>query len=100
MNGLLGMALEAVGFAVAPLLCKVRWNKVRKRHFLSHLYINAMILPRQAQDKHRENSIKCRFLAGARRGDHLHPHGAACNAAGRRAVSVTPLLSSMLAPIR
>ena len=27
MNGLLGMALEAVGFAVAPLLCKVRWNK-------------------------------------------------------------------------
>ena len=32
--------------------------KVRKRHFLSHLYINAIILPRQARDKHRENSKK------------------------------------------
>eukprot|EP01046_Picozoa_sp_COSAG06_P071448 COSAG06_NODE_20444_length_795_cov_4.131991_1_plen_160_part_10 len=32
--------------------------KVRKRHFLSHLYIIAIILPRQARDKHRENSKK------------------------------------------
>jgi hypothetical protein len=37
---------------------------VRKRHFLSHIYINAIILPRQARDKHRENSIKCRFVTG------------------------------------
>ena len=35
---------------------------MRKRHFLSHLCINAIILPRQARDKRRENSIKCRFL--------------------------------------
>jgi hypothetical protein len=32
--------------------------QVRKRHFLSHLYIKMMILPRQARDKHRENSKK------------------------------------------
>ena len=29
-----------------------------KRHFLSHLYIKTNILPRQARDKHRENSKK------------------------------------------
>ena len=28
------------------------------RHFLSHLYINTNFLPRQARDKHRENSKK------------------------------------------
>ena len=33
-------------------------NEVRKRHFLRHLYIKCIILPRQAQDKHRENSKK------------------------------------------
>eukprot|EP01046_Picozoa_sp_COSAG06_P023660 COSAG06_NODE_1889_length_8134_cov_3.277785_6_plen_95_part_00 len=31
---------------------------VRKRHFLSHLYIKINILPRQARDKHRENPKK------------------------------------------
>ena len=31
---------------------------VRKRHFLRHLYIKCIILPRQARDKHRENSKK------------------------------------------
>jgi hypothetical protein len=31
---------------------------IRKRHFLSHLYIKCIILPRQARDKHRENSKK------------------------------------------
>jgi hypothetical protein len=30
----------------------------RKRHFLSHLYIKAIILPRQARDKHRESTPK------------------------------------------
>jgi hypothetical protein len=35
--------------------------QVRKRHFLRHLYIKCIILPRQAWDKHRENSKKCRF---------------------------------------
>ena len=29
-----------------------------KTVFLSHLYIKMMILPRQARDKHRENSKK------------------------------------------
>jgi hypothetical protein len=33
----------------------------RKRHFLSHLYIKCIILPRQARDKHRENSKKVPF---------------------------------------
>jgi hypothetical protein len=36
-------------------------RKVRKRHFLSHLYIKCIILPRQARDKHRENSKKVPF---------------------------------------
>ena len=42
---------------------------VRKRHFLSHLYIKCMILPRQARDKHRENSKKVPF---SRRLQHLN----------------------------
>jgi hypothetical protein len=29
---------------------------------LRHLYIKVIFLPRQARDKHRENSQKCRFL--------------------------------------
>jgi hypothetical protein len=32
--------------------------QVRKRHFLSHLYIKCIILPRQARDKHRESTQK------------------------------------------
>jgi hypothetical protein len=41
------------GFALAHL---------RKTAFLSHLYIKTIILPRQARDKHRENTQKrCRF---------------------------------------
>jgi hypothetical protein len=32
-----------------------------KTVFLSHLYIKTMILPRQARDKHRENSKKRAF---------------------------------------
>jgi hypothetical protein len=40
-------------------------REARKRHFSSTLYIfeKINILPRQARDKHRENSKKCRFLA-------------------------------------
>ena len=39
--------------------------QVRKRVFLRHLYINAMILPRQARDKHRESTQKeTRFPTG------------------------------------
>ena len=39
---------------------------VRKRHFLSHLYIKCIILPRQARDEHRENSKKVPFSQGIR----------------------------------
>ena len=35
---------------------------VRKRVFLSHLYIKMLILPRQARDKHKENSKQDAFL--------------------------------------
>ena len=35
--------------------------EARKRHFLRHLYIKCIILPRQARDKHRENSKKVPF---------------------------------------
>ena len=35
--------------------------QARKRHFLRHLYIKIIILPRQARDKHRENSKKRAF---------------------------------------
>jgi len=31
-------------------------HAVGNRHFLRHLYIKMIILPRQARDKHRENS--------------------------------------------
>jgi hypothetical protein len=33
----------------------------QKTVFFSHLYIKMMILPRQARDKHRENSKKTGF---------------------------------------
>ena len=32
----------------------------RQRHFLRHLYIKCIILPRQARDKHRESTQKKR----------------------------------------
>jgi len=39
--------------------------RCEKRHFVRHLYINMHHLPRQARDKHRENSKKeWRFFAG------------------------------------
>ena len=34
---------------------------VRKTYFLRHLYIKTIIFPRQARDKHRENSKRVRF---------------------------------------
>jgi hypothetical protein len=36
----------------------VRPIEASKTALLSHLYINAIILPRQARDKHRENTQK------------------------------------------
>ena len=41
----------------------------KKTVFLRHLYIKIMILPRQARDKHRENSKKARFLEGGGGGE-------------------------------
>jgi hypothetical protein len=38
-------------------------SHLRKTAFLSHLYIKTNILPRQARDKHRENSKKDAFSA-------------------------------------
>ena len=44
-------------------------GQVRKRHFLRHLYIKVIFLPRQARDKHRENSKKeTRVRIGGTRG--------------------------------
>ena len=39
-------------------------SQVRKRHFLRHLNIKCIFLPRQARDKHRENSKNDRFSSG------------------------------------
>ena len=36
----------------------VSWVQGAKRHFLRHLYIKSIILPRQARDKHRERALK------------------------------------------
>jgi hypothetical protein len=38
-----------------------KFTQARRRHFLSHLYIKCIILPRQARDEHRENSKKVPF---------------------------------------
>ena len=63
-----------------------------KRHFLSHLCTKCIILPRQARDKHRENSKKGRFLQAAvqrlkqpdERGDGAAPRDGPWQAAGSR----------------
>jgi len=48
----------------APSGLQAQYIKARKRHFLSHLYIKCIILPRQARDKHRENSKKSAVFPG------------------------------------
>jgi len=45
--------------------------QVRKRHFLRHLYLKCIILPRQARDKHRENSKKKSVSSPGRRSQLL-----------------------------
>ena len=44
-----------------------RWLGCEKRHCLRHLYIKPIILPRQARDKHRENSKKGAVFRTVRR---------------------------------
>jgi hypothetical protein len=67
--------LAAVGGMSTPfktvVILTLRWeamgiDPVRKTAFLSHLYFKPNILPRQARDKHRENSKKMPFFAGRR----------------------------------
>jgi hypothetical protein len=77
---------QGVGDAISALS-----EQARKRHFLSHLYTKCIILPRQARDKHRENSKKCRFLAalcavggGGRRSVCCRWHGWHSSARHRR----------------
>jgi hypothetical protein len=40
-------------------------DEVRKRHFLRHLYIKCIILPRQARDKHRQSTQKSAVFSQA-----------------------------------
>jgi hypothetical protein len=40
-------------------------DEVRKRHFLRHLYIKCIILPRQARDKYRESTQKSAVFSQA-----------------------------------
>jgi hypothetical protein len=47
-----------------PKIARGEEATARKRHFLRHLYIKIIILPRQARDKHRENSKKVPFSQG------------------------------------
>jgi hypothetical protein len=45
--------------------CETTLSQVRKRHFIRHLHIKPIVLPRQARDKHRESSQNrglCVFL--------------------------------------
>jgi restriction endonuclease S subunit len=58
-----------------------------KTGFLSHLYINAIFLPRQARDKHRETSKKARF-----RSDDIYNHW---EAIANNINSVTPYLTQV-----
>ena len=53
-----GAMARFVPTAPPELLEMLDGVEVRKRSFLSHLYIKTIILPRQARDKHRENSKK------------------------------------------
>jgi hypothetical protein len=34
------------------------WGNGKEKHFLRHLNLKIIVLPRQARDKHRENSKK------------------------------------------
>ena len=61
-EGGVGDALAAIENSVvrsaAATAIRQRIEMVKKPHFLRHIYIKCVILPRQARDKHRENSKK------------------------------------------
>ena len=64
---------------------------VRKRHFLSTFYIQMIILPRQARDKHKENSkkvphhklLRIGVVQSGKLGCHGHRHTVAIDRDGR-----------------
>jgi hypothetical protein len=63
----MGKALKKSGvfLQLVDMLDPEKWPRVtgKKPHLLCHLYIKMISLPRQAQDKHGENSKKrCFFL--------------------------------------
>jgi hypothetical protein len=63
-NDVMKADMEKMSAALAESSAKMSQLEgagARKRHFLSHLYIKINILPRQARDKHRENSKKVPF---------------------------------------
>jgi hypothetical protein len=49
---------NSAGAVSDPSLSGITIEMVKKRHFLRHLCIKCIISPRQARDKHRENSKK------------------------------------------
>ena len=49
------MFVPSLSWQMFGCWCRMAASQDRKRHFLRHLYIKCMILPRQARDKHREN---------------------------------------------
>jgi hypothetical protein len=63
--------------------CIFELHPGKKTGFLSHLYIKVIFLPRQARDKHRENSKKARFVAEA---PAESPSSSAASGAGGAAV--------------
>ena len=58
-----GWTLQVLGSQMNPT--DTLGKQGEKTGFLRHLYIKVMILPRQARDKHRENSKKARFVEGS-----------------------------------
>jgi len=72
MLTLKGWSLQALVLSLSMITIRtppVLAGLVRKMVFFSHIYIKMLILPRQARDKHRENSKKdCRFPSRVRCG--------------------------------
>jgi hypothetical protein len=51
--------------------CRWRRKTCEKTAILSHLYINAIFLPRQARDNHRDNSKTTTVFSGRLRDKHI-----------------------------
>ena len=67
-----GIYLQSVWAGYGGLRLNDDSLEVRRRHFFSHLCINAIILPRQARDNHRENSKKVPFSCRLQRRRDVH----------------------------